>query len=75
MAKTIVITVATSGIGYTIALACARQGANVAISGRRADGRRRTVAEFGRKGKEFRESDRGGRLPAAQDRGRDRPGD
>ncbi len=37
MAKTILITGATSGIGYATALAFARQGANVAISGRRAD--------------------------------------
>jgi NAD(P)-dependent dehydrogenase (short-subunit alcohol dehydrogenase family) len=37
MAKTIVITGATSGIGYATALAFARQGANVAISGRRSD--------------------------------------
>ncbi|NGN45206.1 SDR family oxidoreductase [Mesorhizobium sp. CGMCC 1.15528] len=37
MAKTIMITGATSGIGYASALAFAKLGANVAISGRRAD--------------------------------------
>jgi NAD(P)-dependent dehydrogenase (short-subunit alcohol dehydrogenase family) len=37
MPKTIVITGATSGIGYSTALAFAKLGANVAISGRRAD--------------------------------------
>lgn len=36
MTKTVVITGATSGIGYSAALAFARTGANVAISGRRA---------------------------------------
>lgn len=37
MTKTVIITGATRGIGYVTALAFARTGANVAISGRRAD--------------------------------------
>jgi len=48
--KTIVITGATSGIGYATALVFARQGANVAISGRRADRGAQAVAEIDRLG-------------------------
>lgn len=50
MTKTIVITGATSGIGYATALAFARTGANVAISGRRADRGTQAVAEIDRLG-------------------------
>ena len=50
MTKTIVITGATSGIGYATALAFARTGANVAISGRRADRGEDAVAEIDRLG-------------------------
>jgi len=50
MTKTIVITGATSGIGYATALAFARTGAHVAISGRRADRGADAVAEIERLG-------------------------
>lgn len=46
MPKTIVITGATSGIGYSTALAFAKLGANVAISGRRADRGAEAAAEI-----------------------------
>lgn len=50
MAKTIVITGATSGIGYTTALGFAKAGANVAISGRRADRGAEAASEIERLG-------------------------
>jgi len=50
MTKTIVITGATTGIGYATALAFARTGANVAISGRGADRGPDAVAEIDRFG-------------------------
>jgi NAD(P)-dependent dehydrogenase (short-subunit alcohol dehydrogenase family) len=46
MTKNIIITGATSGIGYSAALAFAKLGANVAISGRRADRGAEAVAEI-----------------------------
>jgi NAD(P)-dependent dehydrogenase (short-subunit alcohol dehydrogenase family) len=45
-AKTVIITGATSGIGYHTALAFAKLGANVAISGRRADRGAETAVEI-----------------------------
>jgi NAD(P)-dependent dehydrogenase (short-subunit alcohol dehydrogenase family) len=50
MNKTIVITGATSGIGFSAALAFAKSGANVAISGRRADRGAQAVDEIERLG-------------------------
>ncbi|WP_088343271.1 MULTISPECIES: SDR family NAD(P)-dependent oxidoreductase [Rhodomicrobium] len=50
MAKTIVITGATSGIGYAAALAFAKLGSNVAISGRRAQRGAEAAAEIERLG-------------------------
>jgi NAD(P)-dependent dehydrogenase (short-subunit alcohol dehydrogenase family) len=53
MAKTAVITGATLGIGRAIAIAHARQGANVAISGRREEagnGAVREIEEAGGRG-------------------------
>jgi NAD(P)-dependent dehydrogenase (short-subunit alcohol dehydrogenase family) len=46
MSKTVVITGATSGIGYSVALAFAKTGANVAISGRRAQRGAEAAAEI-----------------------------
>ncbi|WP_457325377.1 SDR family NAD(P)-dependent oxidoreductase [Roseateles sp. P5_E11] len=46
MTQTVVITGATSGIGYSTALAFAKTGANVAISGRRAQRGAEAAAEI-----------------------------
>ncbi|MGO8021208.1 SDR family NAD(P)-dependent oxidoreductase [Rhizobium leguminosarum] len=46
MAKTVVITGATSGIGRAVAIAHAKQGANVAISGRREEQGKQAVREI-----------------------------
>jgi NAD(P)-dependent dehydrogenase (short-subunit alcohol dehydrogenase family) len=48
--RTVVITGATSGIGYATALAFAKRGANIAISGRRADRGAEAAAEIERLG-------------------------
>lgn len=50
MNRTIAITGATSGIGYAAALAFAQLGANVAVSGRRADRGLEVAAEIERLG-------------------------